>query len=67
VSPAEGRFREVSRRGGAVQTLLKFAESNDVSNRKAAVLAVAYLAQHAEVRPAIDVILKKLADEQERS
>ena len=66
VTPAEASDPEVSAaRTRAVQTLLKFAESGDVTNRKAAVLALAYLEQHAEVRPAIDVILKKLSSEQE--
>ncbi len=49
----------------AVDTLLKFAESSDVSNRKAAVLAFAYLAQQPEARAAVPSILAKLENGQE--
>jgi hypothetical protein len=50
----------VAARGEAMQTLLKFAQSDQVSNRKAAVLALGYWAGRDEVRQAMPMLLEKL-------
>jgi len=55
----------VAARKGAVDCLLKYADSTDVSDRKAAVLALGYLAGQPEARHAIPRIVAKLENGQE--
>jgi len=47
----------------ALATLLKYADGKQVSNQKAAILALAYWAGRDEVREAFPILIKKLRDE----
>jgi len=47
----------------ALATLLKYADSGQVSNQKAAILALAYWAGRDEVRAALPMLTKKVRDE----
>src|SRR5439155_1956649 len=47
----------------ALATLLKYADSGQVSNQKAAILALAYWAGRDEVRAALPMLIKKVRDE----
>ena len=47
----------------ALATLLKYADSKQVSNQKAAILALAYWSGRPELRDALPVIINKLRDE----
>lgn len=55
----------VEARSNALDVLLKFAGSENLSTRKAAVLAVVYFSGNDEVRRAIPVLIGKLADQRE--
>jgi hypothetical protein len=46
----------------AVNTLLRHADSPNLADRKAAILALAYLAGNEEVRAAFPVLMKKVTD-----
>jgi hypothetical protein len=52
-------------RNEAMQTLIKFAKSDQVSNRKAAILSMGYWAGLDEVQQAMPLLLEKLQDGQE--
>jgi hypothetical protein len=54
---------ESAARRRALATLLKYANANNVSNQKAAILAFAYWAGRPEVREAMPVLVSKLRDE----
>ncbi len=49
----------------AVKTLLRYAESENLADRKAAILAMAYLSGNPEVRAALPVLIRKVTDEGE--
>ena len=49
-------------RGTAVSTMLRYADSPNLADRKAAILAMAYMAGNEEVRAAFPVLIKKLTD-----
>ncbi len=53
----------VEARQRAMQTLLKYAGSDQVSNQKAAILALAYWAGRPEVKQAYPLLIAKLKDE----
>jgi hypothetical protein len=46
----------------AVKTLLRFADSDNLADRKAAILALAYMAGNEEVRTALPMLIKKVTD-----
>lgn len=52
-------------RNDAVATLLRYADSPNIADRKAAILALAYLAGQEEVRHALPVLIKKVTDQGE--
>ena len=52
-------------RGAAVDVLLRYAQSPNLADRKAAILAMAYLAGNEEVRRAFPGLIKKVTDESE--
>jgi hypothetical protein len=52
-------------RGAAVDALLRYANSPNLADRKAAILALAYLAGNEELRRAFPVLIKKVTDESE--
>jgi HEAT repeat protein len=54
---------EIAARQRALATLLRYANSDNVSNQKAAILAFAYWAGRAEVREAMPMLIAKLRDE----
>jgi hypothetical protein len=54
---------EATARQRALATLLRYAESKNVSNQKAAILALAYWAGRPEVRDALPMLISKLRDE----
>jgi hypothetical protein len=54
---------EVGARQRALAALLRYADSKNVSNQKAAILAMAYWAGRAEVREALPMLVGKLRDE----
>ncbi len=49
-------------RTAAVATLLRYADSPNLADRKAAILAMAYLAGNEEVRSAFPILIEKLTD-----
>jgi hypothetical protein len=55
----------IGSRRETMQELIKFASSPNVSNRKAAILAMAYWAGRDEVRDAIPLLVNKVRDEKE--
>jgi hypothetical protein len=54
---------EMAARQRALATLLRYANGNNVSNQKAAILAFAYWAGRPEVREAMPMLVGKLRDE----
>ena len=54
---------EIAARERALATLLRYANSGNVSNQKAAILAFAYWAGRPEVREAMPMLVAKLRDE----
>ena len=54
---------EIAARQRALAALLRYANSGNVSNQKAAILALAYWAGRPEVREAMPVLIAKLRDE----
>ena len=54
---------EAAARQRALTALLRYANSNNVSNQKAAILAFAYWAGRPEVREAMPMLVAKLRDE----
>jgi hypothetical protein len=54
---------EIAARQRALATLLRYANSANVSNQKAAILAFAYWAGRAEVREAMPMLIAKVRDE----
>jgi hypothetical protein len=52
-------------RGEAVAALLRYADSPNLDDRKAAILALAYLAGHEELRTAFPTLIKKVTDQGE--
>lgn len=52
-------------RAAAVKTLLRYAESPNLADRKAAILAIAYMAGNEEIRSTFPVLTRKLTDPSE--
>jgi len=63
--PAMNSADAVAARATVVQTLLRYTDSNDLATRKAAVLAMVYLAGRDEARSFIPKLIVKLSDERE--
>ena len=49
-------------RAAAVKTLLRYADSENLADRKAAILALAYMSGSDEVRAALPVLIQKVTD-----
>ncbi|MEA2734729.1 MAG: hypothetical protein QOE14_1180 [Humisphaera sp.] len=61
--PPADTAEEIAARQRAMATLLKYANSGNVSNQKAAILALAYWAGRPDVRDALPMLISKLRDE----
>jgi hypothetical protein len=60
-----GAQSAVASREKVVQTLIRYARADNVSTRKAATLATAYLAGRDEVKAILPILIEKLRDETE--
>ena len=63
--PGAGAVDTSDARAAAVKTLLRYADSQNLADRKAATLALAYMAGNDEVRAALPLLVKKVTDERE--
>ena len=62
-APSMGTAEEVAARQRALSALQRYANAGNISNQKAAILALAYWAGRPEVRDALPMLIAKLRDE----